>query len=96
MARPYHRHAVSSVNRAYSRDPLDRVEAIGGVNADHTRWQLSQADAITAIEAGTDEFFVKASEREVRLVVLSHGGQKYLKTEREETHPNDLLTLTGA
>ncbi len=95
MARPFHRHAVSSVNRAYSRDPLDRIEAIGGVNADRTRWQLSQAAVIAAIEAGTDEFFVKASECEVKLIVLSHNGQKYLKTEREKTHPNDLLTLTG-
>jgi Protein of unknown function (DUF3892) len=93
MAQPYNRHAVSFLNRAYSLDPLERVENIGGVNSDHTRWKLSQAAAISAIEAGTDEFFVNAEGGPVKLVVLTHQGQKYLKTEREKTHPDDLLSL---
>lgn len=93
MARPYRRRAVSSVSRAYSHDPLERIEAIGGVNPDHTRWKLSQPAAIAAIEAGTDEFFVSSGAQTVKLVVLNHRGQKYLATEREKTHPDDLLTL---
>jgi hypothetical protein len=93
MARPYRRRAVSSVTRAYSHDPLERIETIGGVNSDHTRWTLSQAAATAAIEAGTDEFFVNASGQPVKLIVLTHQGQKYLKSEREKTHPDDLLTL---
>ena len=95
MARPYRRRVVSTVNRAYSHDPFERVEAIGGVNSDQTHWKLSQAAAIAAIEAGTDEFFVNANGRSVKLIVLAHGGQKYLKTEREKTHPDDLLSLTS-
>jgi hypothetical protein len=93
MARPYRKRSVSSVNRAYSTDPHERVEAIGGVNADHTRWQLTQNAAIAAIEAGTDEFFVKTPDLTVRLIVVTHQGQKYLKSEREKTHPDDLLNL---
>ncbi|MEO7412636.1 MAG: DUF3892 domain-containing protein [Opitutaceae bacterium] len=93
MAQPYHRHAVSFLNRAYSLDPLERVENIGGLNSDHTRWTLTQAAAISAIEAGTDEFFVNADGGPVRLVVLTHRGEKYLKSEREKTHPDDLLSL---
>jgi hypothetical protein len=95
MARPYRRRLVSLANRAYSRDPFERVEAIGGTNSDHTHWKLSQAAAIAAIEAGTDEFFVKAGDQPVKLIVLAHGGQKYLRTEREKTHPDDLLSLTS-
>ena len=93
MARPYRRRAVSSVSRAYSHDPFERIETIGGVNSDHTRWKLSQAAAIAAIEAGTDEFFVNAGGQPVRLTVLTHQGQKYLKTERENTQPDDLLSV---
>lgn len=93
MARPYRRRAVSSVSRAYSHDPFERIEAIGGVNSDHTRWKLSQPAAIAAIEAGTDEFFVSSGDQPVKLVVLNHRGQKYLATEREKTHPDDLLSL---
>ncbi|MBL9186190.1 MAG: DUF3892 domain-containing protein [Opitutaceae bacterium] len=93
MARPYRRRAVSTVSRAYSHDPLERIEAIGGVNSDHTRWRLSQASATAAIDAGTDEFFVNVDGHPVKLVVLNHGGEKYLATEREKTHPDDLLSL---
>jgi hypothetical protein len=93
VSRPYRRRAVSTVIRAYSHDPLERVEAIGGVNSDHTRWKLSQAAAIAAIEAGTDEFFVNIGGSPVKIVVMTHRDQKYLKTEREKTHPDDLLSL---
>jgi len=96
MSLPYRLRAVSSVNRAYSNDPLERVETIGGVNSDHSHWNLSQAAAIAAIEAGTDEFFVTENGRKIKLVVLTQGGQKYLKTDREKTHPDDLLHLIAA
>ena len=96
MARPYRRRAVLTVNRAYSRDPLERIEAIGGVNSDRTRWKLSQSAAIAAIEAGTDEFFVNATGCEVKLIVLNHGGQKYLKTEHEGKGPDSLLALPSS
>lgn len=94
MGRPYRRRAVSSVNRAYSSDPFERVEAIGGVNSDHSSWKLSQVAAIARIEAGTDEFFIRKGDEVVKLVVLIRDGEKYLQTEREKTHPDDLLNLT--
>lgn len=96
MARPYIRRAVTIVNRAYSRDPLERIESIGGVNSDRTHWLFSQAVAIARIEAGTDEFFVTTDTAIVKLVVRSHGGEKYLQSEREQMHPDELLHLTQA
>lgn len=95
MARPYRRRVVTLVSRAYSRDPLERIESIGGVNSDHTRWKLSQATAIAHIEAGTDEFFIRVGDQIVKLIVVTRGGEKYLQSERETTHPDDLLNLTA-
>ena len=94
MSRPYRRRTVSFACRAYSSDPLERIEAIGGTSPDHKPWKLSQAAAIAAIEAGTDEFFVKANDGAVKLVVVTRRGEKYLQTEREKTHPDELLDLT--
>ena len=93
MARPYRLRAVSFISRAYSRDPLERIDSIGGTNADHTSWRLTQAAAIAAIEAGTDEFFVRSGDQNIKLAVLTRGGEKYLQSEREKTHPDDLLDL---
>lgn len=91
MAQPFRLRAVSSVGRAYSLDPFERVACIGGTNADRTRWSLSQTAAIKAIERGTDAFYFQVGDQRVRVVVLTHGGEKYLQSEREKTHPDELL-----
>ena len=52
MARPYRRRAITFVNHAYSHDPRERIEMIGGVNSDNTRWSLSQTAAIALIFKG--------------------------------------------
>lgn len=96
MARIHNRRTVSTVNRAYSSDPLERIESISGVNADRTRWSFSQAAAVARIEAGTDAFTIKSGDDVVRVVVHVHGGEKYLQSEREKTHPDDLIHLTVA
>ena len=93
MARPYRRRAITSVSRSYSHDPLDRIDAIGGMNSDHTRWQLSQVAAIAAIEAGTDEFFFEVEGQKVKLIVLNKRQEKYLWTDREATHVDDVLRM---
>lgn len=96
MAKPFRKRIITTVGRAYSRDPFERVAAIGGVNSDRTRWSLSQPAAIALIENGTDEFFFQAGDQRVRVVVLTHGGEKYLQSEREKTHPDDLLNVAMA
>jgi hypothetical protein len=95
MARPFRRRIISSVGRAYSRDPFERVACIGGVNADFTRWSLTQPAAIALIEQGTDEFFFQRGTDIVRVIVVTHGGEKYLQSEREATHPDDLLEVAS-
>jgi hypothetical protein len=93
MARPYRRRAVLSVSRAYSHDPLERINSIGGIDSDRKHWRLSQVAAIAAIEARTDEFFIKSGAAEVKVVVFSQHGQKYLTTEGAATQADDLLSL---
>ena len=95
MARIHNRRTVSIVNRAYSRDPLERIESIAGVNSDRTSWTFSQTAAIARIEAGTDAFSIKTGDQVVKIVVHMHRGEKYLQSEREKTHPDDLLNLTA-
>ena len=96
MAKPFRRRLISTVFRAHSRDPQERVDSIAGVNADHTRWSLSQSAAIALIEKGTDEFFFHSGDQPVGVVVLTHDGEKYLQSEREKTHPDDLLNVSLA
>ena len=96
MARPIQRRTITFVQKAYSYDPHERIDSIGGLNSDKSRWKLSQEAAIAAIEGGLDEFFVTAPDRMVKVIVMNHGGQKYLKTEADSKAPDFLLTLPSS
>ena len=96
MARPVNRRIVSFAQKAYSYDPHERIELIGGINSDRSRWKFSQQVSISAIEAGTDEFVVLTKERPVKLVVVSYAGQKYLSTEPAGKGPDCLLALPSS
>jgi hypothetical protein len=96
MAKPFLQRTISTVERAYSRDPFERVTSISGMNSDRTRWSFSQPAAIARIEQGTDAFFFHVGDQRVRVVVLTRGEEKYLQSEREKTHPDDLLNATTA
>jgi hypothetical protein len=96
MAAHLNRRFITFVQKAYSYDPHERIDSVGGLNADKTRWQLSQAAAIEAIESGTSEFFVTTSERSTKVVVVAYAGQKYLKTEQDAKTPDPLLALPSS
>lgn len=88
------RHEVKCVSKSDRNNPHERIKAIGGVNPSGTNWKLSQEAAITAIEAGRYQFFVRAGGHVVDVIVaVSRFGNKYLKTVADGDQPNNLLSL---
>ena len=71
----------------------ERISAIGGIYSFGGSWKKSEKEAIVAIENKTDSFFVHVDGREVKVVVATHSGRKYLKTERDDYSPDNLLSL---
>ncbi len=88
------RHEVLCINKSDRPNPHERILSIGGRNADGTAWKMPQPEAIRGIEAGKWEFFVRRGGHEVNVTVsVSRFGHKYLKTEADGDHPDNLLAL---
>ena len=69
-------------------DPHERIEGIGG-----SGWYKSESEAIGDIENGRNSFYVSVGGRTVRVIVATHNGRKYLKTEADGYRPDNLLAL---
>jgi hypothetical protein len=87
-------HEIKCINKTDRYNPHERICAVGGVNPNGSNWKLRQDEAIAGIEAGRWAFFVKVHGQAVRVIVaVSRFGNKYLKTEADGEHPNNLLSL---
>lgn len=87
-------HQIRCINKSDRDNPWERITHVGGVNADSTRWRMTQQKAISDIENGTYAFFVEVNRQRANVVVaVSQYGNKYLKTEPDGEQPNNLLSL---
>lgn len=87
-------HEVTCINKSDRMNPHERITHIGGTNPNGERWKLDQQAAIAGIESGKWSFYVSVDKKTVRVIVAkSAHGHKYLKTENDGEHPNNLLSL---
>ena len=73
-------------------DPHERIQAIGGV-VTGVRWKDPEDTAIRNVERDSTSYYVSVNGRSVWVIVATHNGRKYLKTEPDGYSPDNLLAL---
>jgi hypothetical protein len=84
-------HQITCINKTDRQNPHERIQRVGGTSGGG--WTLTEEQAIAGIESGKWQFFVSVAGTSVWVVVATHLGRKYLKTESDGLQPNNLLSL---
>lgn len=84
---------IQCVNKTNRTDPHERIHSVGGRNPNGTPWKLSQEQAIQGIKTGLYKFWTTGGGKSAWVVIATHNGREYLKTEADGVYPNNLLAL---
>ncbi len=79
---------VKCINKGDRYNPHTRIINIGGDG-----WKESQPAAIKQIQTGTHSYWVNAGGFTANVIVEFHNGNPYLKTDRDTTTVDNLLSL---
>ena len=84
---------VHCINKQPRHNPHERILNIGGIEGG-VRWKRTQTQAIADIEANPQSYYCKdRAGKMVWVVVASQNGNKYIKTENDDSSQNNLLSL---
>ena len=85
---------IQCINKTNRQNPHERIQNVGGVNTDGTRWKLSEQAAIAGIKEGKWRFWTSGGGKSVWVVIAKTAqGHEYLKTEPDGVVPDNLLAL---
>jgi len=85
---------VKCISKMHTPHRHERITHIGGDwGFNGTRVKITQAEAVEDIDNGIYSYFVRSGTDIAKVIVYSHLGNRYLKTEADSTTKDNLLSL---
>jgi len=85
---------VTCINKSDRTNPHERITHIGGGHTALTSWRKTQQEAVREIEDRINQFHVGTGLLRVEIDIATGAyGNKYLKTNPDDTQQNNLLSL---
>ena len=86
---------VTCINKRGHHNPHERIQAIGGVVSvvSGVRWRNSEDRAITNVKRDPKSYYVSVGGHSVWVIVATHNGREYLKTQNDGYSPDNLSSL---
>jgi hypothetical protein len=82
---------VKCINKRDRLSAHERIKNIGGFT--DRQWKLTEEEAIAYIKNGEWAFYTSVGGKSVWVVIATHNGSEYLKTEADGYSPDNLLSL---
>jgi Protein of unknown function (DUF3892) len=86
------RRRISCINKQDHPNPHEKILNIGGI-FDGEGWKYSQARAVAFTERGVYSFYMTIGKSVIDVIVATHNGHKYLKTQPDASGNDNLLSL---
>jgi Protein of unknown function (DUF3892) len=86
------RQVTCITKRGSHYDAHERIQGIGGI-ANGARWWRAEDDAIRDVLLDSTAYYVSVGSRSVWVIVATHNGRRYLKTQADGYSPDNLLSL---
>ena len=85
---------VKCINKTDRTSRHERISHIGGDwGYNGARIRITEAQAIADIKARTYDYHVRVGNYDVKVIIDTHLGREYLKTESDSTIIDNLLSL---
>ena len=86
-------YKVTCIRKTGTHEPHDCIHGIGGRTDNGNPFFHTVAEAINQMDCKFVTYYTDEGGKRANLTIAEHNENRYLKTQNDDVHPNNLLSL---